>query len=78
MFATNNEPRHENANNIFLSNPIHCVLSDGDLLNNSLHVRTGRFLECDITMVKYLLSKYELVIPLKLQRIKNKIGLQQW
>lgn len=54
------------------------VLSDGDLLNNSLHVRTGRFLECDITMVKYLLSKYELVIPLKLQRIKNKIGLQQW
>lgn len=53
------------------------VLSDGDLLNNSLHVRTGRFLECDITMVKYLLSKYELVIPLKLQRIKNKIGLQQ-
>lgn len=53
------------------------VLSDGDLLNNSLHVRTGRFLECDITMVKYLLSKYDLVIPLKLQRIKNKIGLQQ-
>lgn len=77
MFATNNEPRHENVYNIFLSNPKHCVLSDGDQWNNSLHVRTGRFLECDITMVKYLLSKYELVIPLKLQRIKNKIDLQQ-
>lgn len=59
MFATNNEPRHENVNNISFPNPIHCVLSDRDLLNNSLHVRTGSFLECDITMVKYLLSDYE-------------------